>query len=317
MKEVEVKKSGWKRLIISIVGIAVMIAGCAKPDDGQSSGGAIKVTTTIGMITDAVQNVGGEHVAVTGLMGEGVDPHVYKAKQGDVRRLEKADIIFYNGLYLEAQMGEVLRKMDGKKKTVAVGESLDESQLLVGDPNGVGAYDPHIWFDVTNWMRVVETIRDELKALDPKHADNYDRNAEAYLEQLSELHQYALEQISSIPKERRVLVTAHDAFGYFGRAYDIEVLGLQGISTAAETGLKDVSDLRDYMIEHGIRAIFSETSVNDKSVKAVIEGAKREGFEIVLGGELFSDAMGPEGAVEGTYIGMVRHNVDMIVQALK
>lgn len=316
--EVPIKTSGWKRAMMTLIGIALIVVGCGQQNTPNAADeGKIKVTTTIGMITDAVKNVGGEHVDVTGLMGEGVDPHVYKAKQGDVKRLEKADIIFYNGLYLEAQMGKVLDKLGKKKKTVAVGEALDDAQLLVGDPNGVGAYDPHIWFDVSNWMTVAATIRDELKAIDPEHADDYERNAASYLAQLDELHEYAKEQLASIPAKQRVLVTAHDAFGYFGRAYGVEVLGLQGISTAAEVGVKDVSDLRDYMIEHGIRAIFSETSVSDKSVKAVIQGARDKGFEIVVGGELYSDAMGPDGTPEGTYIGMVRHNVDMIVNALK
>lgn len=304
------------RLLCGLFLIVLLLAGCGNAGTG-SDDGKLKVTTTIGMITDVVKQVGGEHVEVTGLMGEGVDPHTFKASQGDVRRLDQASIIFYNGLFLEAQMAEVLEAMDGKKRTVAVAEALDTSTLLEGDVSIGETYDPHVWFDVANWIEVTKVIRDELQSIDPDHADDYAHNAETYIAQLTELHDYAKEQLATIPEERRVLVTAHDAFGYFGRAYDIEVRGVQGISTASEAGLKDVADLRKFMIERGIKAIFAESSVNDKNIKAIIEGAKAEGFEIKEGGVLYADAMGEEGTPEGTYIGMVRHNVDTIVSALK
>jgi manganese/zinc/iron transport system substrate-binding protein len=266
------------------------------------------------MISDVVKEVGGEHVEVVGLMGPGVDPHLYKASQGDISKLEHAEIIFYGGLHLEGKMTEIFEKMSHKKTVVAVTGKIPEERLrLVAD----GTHDPHVWFNVRLWMSATETIRDTLVEEDPEHQEDYRTRAEAYLAKLEELDRYAKEQIATIPKQGRVMVTAHDAFGYFGDAYDIEVVGLQGISTAAEYGSKDVTGLRDMLVERGIKAVFVESSVPKKSIEAVIEGAKKKGHEVNIGGELFSDAMGKSGTAEGTYIGMVRHNVDTIVGALK
>lgn len=319
MKTTMAKTSGWKRVVLSAVWIGIFIgilAGCSGGAASSSEENVLKITATIGMIADVVENVGGDYVEVESLMGEGTDPHVYKASQGDIRKLNNAELIFYNGLHLEAAMAEVLEEMKDKV-TVAVGEELEPSLLLDGDPASGGAYDPHIWFDVSYWMQVTEVIRDTLKDVDPDQAAAYDANAEAYLAELEDLHEYAKEQIASIPEKSRVLVTAHDAFGYFGKAYGIEVRGLQGISTASEAGVKDVSDLRDFLIENEIKAIFVESSISSKNIEAVIEGAKAKGYTIEIGGELFADAMGEKGTEEGTYIGMVRHNVDTIVGALK
>lgn len=318
MKKAMAKASGWKRAMLSAAWVVLMIAVVTGCSTTTSSNGdeTVKVTATIGMIADVVENVGGEHVDVDSLMGEGTDPHVYKASQGDIRKLNDAELIFYNGLHLEAAMAEVLDEMEDKV-TVAVGEELDPSLLLEGDVEAGEAYDPHIWFNVSYWMQVTEVIRDTLKDADPDHADAYEANAEAYLAELEELHEYAKEHIATIPEQSRVLVTAHDAFGYFGEAYGIEVRGLQGISTASEAGVKDVTDLRDFLIDNEIKAIFVESSISSKNIEAVIEGAEAEGYTIEIGGELFADAMGEKGTEEGTYIGMVRHNVDTIVGALK
>lgn len=310
-----------RKRISLILGILLLFivtaAACGAGGEDPAADGVIKVTATIGMITDIVKEVGGERVKVTGLMPSGVDPHLYKATQGDIRRLEEAEIIFYNGLYLEGKMAEILQEMAGKKPTVAVAESIPKDQLIAGNPDDGTEYDPHVWFNVEFWMMAVETVRDELSKIDPEYSDQYARNAAAYLEELAELHRYVQEQIHSIPESSRVLVTAHDAFGYFGKAYGIEVRGLQGLSTASEAGTKDVIDLRDFLVERKIKAIFVESSVPQDYMNAVIEGAAELGHEIVIGGELFSDAMGEEGTPEGTYIGMVRHNVDTIVSALK
>lgn len=296
--------------------IAIVSAACANSNGPQSDSGKLQVTTTTGMIADAVSVVGGDLVDVTALMKQDVDPHVFKPTQGDIRRLEQADMIFYNGLFLEAQMGDVLATMDNKP-VVAVAETIDPSKLLDGDPERGEMYDPHVWFDVTLWMEVVEAIRDELIAYDADHADIYRENAELYLQELAALHEYAKGKLAEIPEGSRYLVTAHDAFGYFGEAYDIEVIGLQGISTASEVGMRDVSELRDFLIENGIKAIFVESSVSDNNIRAVQEGARSLGHEVEIGGELFSDSMGAPGTPEGTYIGMVRHNIDTIVDALK
>ncbi|KPV60080.1 manganese transporter [Paenibacillus sp. A3] len=322
MKNVKTKprlSSSFKRFIMTIMflALAVSLAACgASKEKENAAPGKVKITATIGMIADIVKQVGGEHVEVTGLMKAGVDPHLYKASQGDLKKLDQADIIFYNGLHLEGKMTDVFEKMEKTKPTVAVTKNIPESKLR-GMEDGTGAHDPHVWFDVKHWISVTETVRDELSKHDAANAADYKKNAEAYIKQLEELHQFAKEQIASIPEKQRVLVTAHDAFGYFGDAYGIKVMGLQGISTASEYGSKDVSDLRDFLVANKIKAVFVESSVPKKSIEAVIEGAKKQGHEIQIGGELFSDAMGEEGTPEGNYIGMVKHNINTIVQALK
>ncbi|TLS53757.1 manganese transporter [Paenibacillus antri] len=299
--------------------IAVALAGCgAAPSNSGEGEGPVRVTTTIGQITDIVTNIGGERVEVAGIMPSGVDPHLYKATQGDIAKFEDADIVFYNGLHLEGKMTEVFEEMAEHKPTIAVGESIDPASLIeVANADGTQVYDPHIWFDVKLWMQAAETVQRELAKLDPDNAGTYEANAKAYLAELEALDAYARERIATIPEGQRVLVTAHDAFGYFGKAYDIEVRGLQGISTASEAGSKDVTDLRDFLVERKIKAVFVETSVSNRSITAVIEGAKKLGHDLKEGGTLYSDAMGEEGTPEGTYVGMVRHNVDTIVNALQ
>jgi manganese/zinc/iron transport system substrate-binding protein len=315
--------SAVRRFIMSILflAMAAALAACSGTSgnggkDGES--GKLRVTATTGMIADAAANVGGEHVIVTGLMGPGIDPHLYKASQGDVKKLDGADIIFYNGLHLEGKMGEIFEKLEQRKPVVAVSANIEES-LLHGDPaaKGEAVHDPHIWFNVKLWMSAVETIRDTLSEKDPQNAAAYEQNAASYLSELEKLDQYAKEQIAQIPEKSRILVTAHDAFGYFGEAYGLQVTGLQGMNTMSEYGSKDVSELRDFLVKNEIKAVFIESSVSSKSIQSVIEGARTLGHEVSIGGELFSDAMGDEGTVEGTYIGMVRHNVDTIVKALK
>jgi manganese/zinc/iron transport system substrate-binding protein len=308
-----------QRLILTFlfIGFAAIISACGDKETTSSNAEKkIKVTTTIGMISDVVKQVGGEHVEVTGLMKAGVDPHLYKASQGDIKKLDNADIIFYNGLHLEGKMVEIFENMAKKKTAVAVSDKIDRSKLRSGAEMKT-EYDPHIWFDVRHWMMATESVRDTLVEKDPEHADDYRNNTESYLKQLKELHDEVAEKIKSISDGSRILVTAHDAFGYFGDAYGIKVMGLQGISTASEAGTKDVTDLRDYLVENKIKAVFIESSVPRKAIDAVIQGAKAKGHEMKIGGELFSDAMGEEGTTEGTYIGMVRHNVETIVGALK
>ena len=290
----------------------------AKDSGAKTYGGSgpIKVTVTTGMIADIVQNVGGDHVAVTGLMGPGVDPHLYKASQSDIATLTGADIIFYNGLHLEGKIGEVLGKMGRRKPVVAVCENIDP-KLLRKPAAFAGHPDPHVWFDVSLWMKAAEAARDALARFDPAHRDDYQKNATAYLAQLKTLHVEVKEQLATIPKQQRVLVTAHDAFGYFGRAYAVEVVGLQGISTAGEYGLKDVQRLVDLIVKRSVKAVFVESSVSRRSIDAVVQGAAARGHKVAVGGTLFSDAMGAAGTPEGTYMGMVRANVNTIVKALK
>lgn len=322
MKKKHKFNSAMRRFIMTLLFLtasALLLGACAagSGDQGKKDG-VIHVTATTGMIADAVANVGGEYVSVTGLMGPGIDPHLYRASQGDVRKLDNADIIFYNGLHLEGKMGEIFERLEQRKTVVAVTANIDEA-LLHGDPaaSGEAVHDPHIWFDVKLWMSAVETIRDTLVEKDPDNAGHYRDQAAAYLNELEQLDAYAKDQIAQIPEQSRILVTAHDAFGYFGEAYGLQVTGLQGMNTMSEYGSKDVSQLRDFLVENGIKAVFIESSVSSKSIQSVIEGARNLGHEVTIGGELFSDAMGDEGTIEGTYIGMVRHNVDTLVSALK
>ena len=298
-------------LIVLLVGI-----GCdPKEQPGAPVTGKYRVVTTIGMITDIVENVGGDRVEVIGLMGPGVDPHLYKASAGDVQKLNSASLIFYNGLHLESKMADVLAKMSGSTKTVAVTDAVDRSRLLT-PPEFEGQYDPHLWFDVKLWMKAVGKVRDVLSEFDPDNTSAYRSNAQRYFAELAGLHAYVETQANRVPTEQRVLVTAHDAFNYFGKAYGFEVRGLQGISTATEAGIADVQALATFIAERRIPAIFVESSVSSRSLEAVKAAVKSKGFNVEIGGELFSDAMGSEGTPEGTYIGMVRHNIDTIVKAL-
>lgn len=309
--------SSIRRFIAIIVFLSMTIAilsGCSLTKSAFEQDGKLHITATIGMITDVVEQIGGNRVSVIGLMGPGVDPHLYKASQGDIAKLDEAELIFYGGLHLEGKMTEIFHMLSRKKPVVAVTNAIPEDQLRTLTE---GVHDPHVWFDVKKWMSASEVIRDTLITEDPIHETEYRERADAYLKKLQELDQYARDQIASIPLSGRVLVTAHDAFGYFGDAYNIEVVGLQGISTASEYGSKDVTSLRDMIVERKIKAVFVESSVPKKSIEAVIEGAAQKGHKVVIGGELFSDAMGKAGTDEGTYIGMVKHNVDTIVAALK
>ena len=309
----------------SLVFVMILFVACDQQSDkanektssatGISSQKPIRVVTTIGMITDIVQNVGGDRVNATGLMGPGIDPHLYKASEGDVARLAGADLIFYNGLHLEGKMAGVLERMQDQVKTVTVTQDIDRAALLA-PPEFEGAYDPHVWFDVTLWIKAVERVRDTLIEVDKDSAELYRTNTKNYLAKLEELHNYVMRQAERVSPDQRVLVTAHDAFNYFGRAYGFEVRGLQGISTATEAGTADVQALVQFIVERRIPAMFVETSVPRRSIEAVQAAVKAKGFSVEIGGQLFSDAMGPSGTPEGTYIGMVRHNIDTIVASL-
>ena len=286
--------------------------GCAPAADADPR---LRVVTTTSIIRDVVENVGGEAVRVSSLMGPGVDPHLYKASEGDVGQLARADMIFYNGLHLEARMGEVLEQMRGRTRTVAVADAIDRS-LLLAPPEFAGAYDPHIWFDVSLWMRAVERVRDELAAADTGNATAFRENAARYLAKLAELHEYVGAQARRVAAERRVLITAHDAFNYFGRAYGFEVRGLQGISTATEAGTGDLQSLAEFIVRRRIPAIFVESSVSPRTIEAVQAAVQARRFDVRIGGPLYSDARGPPGTPAGTDQGMGRHNIDTIGAAL-
>ncbi|MGO1672239.1 MAG: metal ABC transporter solute-binding protein, Zn/Mn family [Sphingobacterium sp.] len=298
---------------LSIFTLLVTIISCEDSKKSATKGKPYIVTTT-GMIADIVENIAGDSATVEAIMQPGVDPHLYKASQGDLKKIMDADYIFYNGLHLEGKMGEILEKQTHVKPVIALGDSITVSKVLKVSES---TYDPHIWFDVALWKEAAEVTLRSLMKLNPENTAYYQQNADRYLKELDELDQWVKKEISTIPKNRRVLITAHDAFSYFGKAYGIEVRGLQGISTMSEIGLRDVTDLVNYIIKNDIPAVFVESSVSDKSLKAVVEGVNNKGKKLTIGGNLFSDAMGAKGTPEGTYIGMVKHNVNTIVTALK
>lgn len=301
--------------MILILAAGLILSGCGATTTGTKNDKLV-VTTTIGQIGDAVKNIGGEHVEVQSLMGPGVDPHLYKAKQSDIGKLQEADIIFYSGLHLEGKMLEIFEKMNKEKPTYAIADSIPKDKLRKDQADNT-ATDPHVWFDIDLWKIALEQVRDGLIEKDPENKEDYIRNTEKYFAELDELKAYATEEMSKIPEEQRVLVTAHDAFNYFGAKYDLQVMGLQGLSTDAEYGLADVQSLVNTLVDRNIKAVFVESSISEKSINAVIAGAQDKGHEVEKGGELFSDAMGKEGTEEGTYIGMYKHNVDTIVEGLK
>ncbi len=302
---------------LSIVALSLMLAACS--ENGSNNEDADKegnVVATTGQIADAVKVISGGKLTITTLMGPGVDPHLYKATQGDMTKLDNAEVILYNGLHLEGQLQDIFDQMSKDKTVFAAAEVLKEGQLLA-DAENDSLNDPHVWFDIMLWKEVVDGIGDTLVKEYPEHKEEFEKNEKEYLAKLDELATFAKERVAEIPAEQRILVTAHDAFNYFGDSLGFAVSGLQGLSTEAEYGVKDVENMVNYLVDKNINAIFVESSVSDKALKAVIEGAKEKGQKVVIGGELFSDAMGAEGTEEGTYIGMYKHNINTIVNSLK
>lgn len=302
------------RKLAWVLGVA-LLALVAMPSWAQKGRGYSIVTTT-GMVTDIVRQIAGDRAEVVGLMGSGVDPHLYKPTRSDIMKLRRADVIFYNGLLLEGKMTDALiSAATSGKKVYAVTELLDESFLL--EPEEFeGLYDPHVWMDPEAWSKAAGAVRDKLIAYDPDGRSDYEANYERYRKELDKLGAYATKVLESVPERQRVLVTAHDAFNYFGRRYAYEVVGIQGISTESEAGVRDIEKLVDLIVERKIGAVFVESTVSNRNINALIAGTKARDHAVVIGGELFSDAMGEEGTYEGTYIGMIDHNVTTIARAL-
>jgi manganese/zinc/iron transport system substrate-binding protein len=275
----------------------------------------VQVVTTVNFITDLVQQVGGNRVRVTGLMGAGVDPHLYKASAGDVRRLQQAHLIFYGGLHLEGKMVELLERLP---RAIAVTDAIPRERLIrpPGGFQGQYTYDPHVWFDVTLWQLTVDRVRDALSRVDPAGSAYYRASAAAYRQRLAQLDAFIRQQIALVPPQQRVLITAHNAFAYLGRRYGLEVRGLQGISTVSEAGARDVQELAEFIVQRRIRAIFVESSVPRRPIEAVVAAVRARGWSVVIGGQLFSDAAGNPGTPEGTYVGMMEHNIRTIVNGL-
>lgn len=292
-------------------------AARAAAADGAAAERSIpyRITATTGMVADLVGQVAGDRASVDAIIGEGVDPHLYVPTRSDVAALLEADVVFYSGLLLEGKMTDTLIKVAGSRPVHAVTELVDES-LLLQPAEFAGHFDPHLWMDVSGWMQAVRAVTEALTAFDPAGADGYRRRAAAYTATLEALHQYALRALGSIPAPQRMLVTAHDAFNYFGRAYGLEVAGIQGISTESEAGLDRINRLVDLLVTRRVGAVFAESTIADRNVRALIEGAAARGHRVVVGGELFSDAMGQPGTYRGTYVGMLDHNVTTVARAL-
>lgn len=302
---------GW---LTGFIGLIVLLGGCSSAPKART--GKPQVVCTTGMVADLARHVGEPHIEVVALMGPGTDPHLYKPTEGDLQTLNDADLILYNGLHLEGKMTEIFEKMKRTKSTVAVAENIPSDRLRT-PTEFQGNPDPHVWHDVSLWTMALESVTQALIELDPSNRVEYERKAGEYKKELEALHRWCLQQIQVIPKQQRVLVTAHDAFGYFGQAYGIEVKALQGISTVSEYGIQDVSNLVSFIVARKIKAVFVESSIPRRSIEAVIEGCRSRGHTVSIGGTLYSDALGPPGSGADTYAGMIRANMNSIVQALK
>jgi manganese/zinc/iron transport system substrate-binding protein len=302
------------RKIITILCIILLFASCN--DEKKITNGKLNIVTTTTMITDLVRNIGGDSVNVQGLMGTGVDPHLYKASEGDVSKLTNADVVFYSGLHLEGKLVDVFEKMGRNTNTIALAEILDKDKLI-GSEYFASNYDPHIWFNIQYWKKLTTYLTEELSRLNPENALYFEANKSDYLKKLDLLENDIKETIATLSEEKRILVTAHDAFNYFGEAYGFEVVGLQGLSTATEAGVQDVQNLAKLIIDKKVQAIFVESSVPKRTIEALQQAVLSKGFQVAIGGTLYSDALGNEGTAEGTYLGMLRYNVNTIVEALK
>lgn len=315
MKFMEVKQFMSKKWLLALTLILVIgLSACQSTNQGSQSGDKkFNVMATSTMLTDLAKVIGGDKAEVTGLMQAGVDPHLYQPTAGDISKLQSADMVVINGLHLEGQMGEVFSKLNESKKLVAeVGLAIPEEALLSFDES---PHDPHIWFSVPNWKLAARNVTDTYIKLSEKDKAYFEANYEAYIKELDALDKYIREEVQKVAEPARVLITAHDAFNYFGKEYGFEVMGLQGISTESEAATSDVTELANYIVENKIKAIFVESSVPRKNIEALQEAVKAKGFTVEIGGELYSDSLG-EGE-DGTYLGMFKKNIDIIVGALK
>tara|TARA_Y100000588_G_scaffold390117_1_gene494660 strand:- start:6362 stop:7309 length:948 start_codon:yes stop_codon:yes gene_type:complete len=276
----------------------------------------LQVVCTTNIIADAIKNIAGDYIHLDMLMGPGVDPHLYKPIEQDVTKIAQADVIFYNGLHLEARMSDLFKNMQTIKTTVAVTQDIPVAKLIRSQEHEE-YFDPHVWFDPKLWAYAVTTISQILQKHDPKHKNTYQKNSSIYLEKIANMYQVTRKKIATIPKHKRVLISAHDAFEYFARAYNCQVMSLQGISTASEAGTKDIQKLANFIISHKIPAIFLETSIPPRNIQAVQQNVASHGLTLKIGNELYSDALGTYGTKQGTYIGMLTYNVATIVQELR
>ena len=307
--------TGRRTLLGGLTAAAVLLSLSLQSKPAFADGAPLKIVATTGMIADAARQIGGDEVEVQALMGPGVDPHSYRQTRSDIVSLTRADLVLFHGLYLEAQMEQFMHDLARKRTVVPVAEALPKDELR-GHLDYEDKYDPHVWMDPGMWTGVVREVQRALTEARPEAAVEFAANADAHIADLERLDAYAAETLAEVPESGRVLVTAHDAFGYFGEAYGFEVLGIQGISTESEAGLARIRALVDRLVDSDIKAVFVESSVPDRNMRALVEGAGAKGHDVRIGGELYSDAMGQEGTYEGTYLGMLDHNVTTIAGAL-
>ena len=303
--------------IIAII-MMFMLIGCSRSRLNQNYDiSKLNVVSTTTMLTDLSKIIGGEHVSVIGLMGPGIDPHLYQASAGDVSIMQESDVIVYNGLRLEGKMGDIFESMSNQgHKVICIEKSLDKSRLFSWEDSD-SVYDPHIWFDVYLWKDAATAVANGLSQADPEHAIGYETNLSVYLDELDIIDTYIRERVEEVNEEQRILVTAHDAFNYFGKAYGFEVMGLQGVSTDTEAGTSDISKLSDFIVDKQLKAIFVESSVPPKTIEALQAAVKARDFDVYIGGELYSDSLGGYDSGAETYTLMIKHNIDTIVEALK
>jgi manganese/zinc/iron transport system substrate-binding protein len=302
-------------MLISAAAIAAAAAGTLRLTSASAATAPLQITATTGMIADAARQIGGQYAVVKGLMGPGVDPHAYRQTRTDILALARADLVLWHGLYLEAQMEGFFRDFGQDRFVLAAAEAVPRD-LLIPHDDYENKFDPHVWMAPERWVYVVRAIRDAMINREPEFTAAFTANAEKHLTDIATLSTYAKQALATVPENQRVLVTAHDAFNYFGDAYSFEVVGIQGISTESEAGLNRVAELVNLLVSRQVRAVFVESSVSDRNIRALIEGAAAKGHEVAIGGELFSDAMGEPGNYEGTYLGMIDHNVTTIARAL-
>lgn len=303
------------RYILALVTL-IFLFGCTANNTQQTEDNKPTIVATTSIVADMAKNLCADFANVQSLMGPGVDPHLYKASHGDVESLSRADVILYNGLHLEGKMSEILEKLKASKTVIAVSDGVDPSLIRTINEEA-DVHDPHIWFDISMWSKGVAHVGKQLQEKFPAHKTIIEERTNTYLHQMDSVHQACLQTVESLPVEKRILITSHDAFEYFGRSYHFKVRGLQGISTLSESGLKDVTDMVNFIIDNEIKAVFVENSVPQKALRSVIDGCKSKGHDVTVGGELFSDALGADRTPEGTYLGMIYYNVETVTNALK
>lgn len=304
------------KLVFFMTTLFLFLVGCSSKTEKVQGNKPLYVVTTTSIIADVIRNLVTKDIKVESLMGPGVDPHLYKASPGDITKMNRADLIVYNGLHLEGKMSDILEKLGRKKRTYAIATPISKDHLLFAHQSDA-LPDPHIWMDLKLWSQTISPLAEQLSSVDSANKALFTKNAKAYIQKLGQLDDECKQELEKIPSGQRVLITAHDAFRYFGKAYCIQVLGVQGISTESEAGLKEINNLVELIVNQHIPAVFIESSISPKNVQALLEGAKSRGEKVKLGGELYSDALGEEGTPTGTYMGMIRHNFKTIAGALR